>query len=179
MLRKTFVLCCYIAFMTSCGSSNQSGNHDHSHDEAHNHEHTHDHDSEHDHEAEHSPNPNQEDHDGQDAPMSHEITLNDGAKWEANQETTIGIERMLELIQEFPDRDDSQAYESLNSNLKNEFNLIFENCTMKGEAHNQLHNFLMPMNPMMNQLLAADLELQKKTLSDLTAHLKSYNGYFE
>ena len=70
-----------------------------------------------------------------------DVTLNNGIKWEANPETSTGVDNMIQLMNSFTQTDNNNSFIELESNLSNEFNLIFKNCTMKGEAHNQLHNY--------------------------------------
>ena len=166
MIQKTLVFCISLALMISCGSTPKEATHDHKHDEAHDHGHDHDHGAPRT--AEDVPD------DGVST-----VTLNNGAKWKANQETTDGIAQMQRLIEGFTDIEDVEAYESLKSDLTNEFSLIFENCTMTGEAHNQLHHFLLPMQEMFDNLVSGDLETQKQTLHDLDERLKTYETFFE
>ena len=74
------------------------------------------------------------------------IALNDGKRWNANPETTEGINNMKEIMNNFTNKSSLKAYELLTEHLILEFSKVFEKCTMKGEAHNQLHNFLIPIN---------------------------------
>ena len=69
------------------------------------------------------------------------LSLDNGKLWLANQETTIGVNNMIELMSTFTEKDSVESYGKLTEQLKSEFTTIFEKCTMKGEAHNQLHNF--------------------------------------
>jgi len=71
------------------------------------------------------------------------VSLNDGQLWEANPETTQGIKNMQQLMADFSI--DSGNSEELIVHLKDEFALIFKKCTMTGEAHEQLHNYLIPL----------------------------------
>lgn len=108
-----------------------------------------------------------------------DVTLNNGSKWEANPETTTGIDNMIQLMNAFTQSEDSGSYLELESNLSNEFSLIFKNCTMKGEAHNQLHNYLFPMKDLFEGLKSSDLNAQKENFKNLNAHLAMYSTYFE
>ena len=53
--------------------------------------------------------------------------------------------------------------------LLSEFNLIFEKCTMTGDAHEQLHEYLIPIN---NQLVGL-----KNCESGCTEEVEYLNGY--
>jgi hypothetical protein len=50
---------------------------------------------------------------------------------------------------------------------------------MKGESHNQLHNYLLPMKVQYDILSSHDLSASKEAYQDLTKHLTVYKNYFE
>lgn len=108
-----------------------------------------------------------------------EIVLDEGKPWIANPETTVGINNMLMLMDTFKGSDDHKAYKDLASNLSDEFQMIFKNCTMEGEAHNQLHNYLLPMKDMFDGLESKEISVQKQSFETLKAHLISYPNYFQ
>ena len=108
-----------------------------------------------------------------------EIVLDNGKQWTANPETTSGINNMIKIMDGFTSTEENQDYKNLTSSLTDEFQLIFKNCTMQGEAHNQLHNFLLPMKEMFEGLKSKDSSVQKETFETLKAHLKSYPNYFQ
>lgn len=64
---------------------------------------------------------------------------------------------------------------ALKAGLEEEFALIFERCTMTGESHNQLHNYLLPIHQEMS-----DIDFSKsEELDELKAYLGTYKNYFE
>jgi hypothetical protein len=108
-----------------------------------------------------------------------ELKLNNGNLWEANAETTEGINAMLQLMENFKDVENPEAYATLKENLESEFKTIIKECTMTGEAHDQLHVFIVPMKDLFNGLTASDIENSKTHFNKLNAHLKTYKNYFE
>ena len=101
------------------------------------------------------------------------VSLNDGQLWEANPETTAGIKALQQIIS------DSKSDESasvLKEKLDAEFALIFKNCTMKGESHDQLHNYLLPLKWKINTIEETNKEEIKKEIS---AYLEEYPLYFK
>ncbi|MBK7618062.1 MAG: hypothetical protein IPJ10_01800 [Flavobacteriales bacterium] len=129
----------------------------------------------------HPDTPVAEDHDHAEADHDHaeaeaeipEVTLDNGKRWIANAETTEGIAKMSALITNYdPATGDPKA---LKAGLEEEFALIFERCTMTGESHNQLHNYLLPLHQDMS-----DIDLTKSEELDLLkAYLGTYKNYFE
>ena len=107
------------------------------------------------------------------------LKLNNGDLWMANAETTEGIEQMKQLIANFNDTENMEAYAELKTKLEAEFGTIISKCTMTGEAHDQLHNYLLPMKPLFKDLAAEDLETRKAALEKLTKHLSEYSAYFK
>ncbi len=107
------------------------------------------------------------------------VTLNNGELWLANPETTEGIQKMKKRMSLFNDSDNLEAYVILKASLEEDFTELFEKCTMKGEAHNQLHNYLFPILELFDGLESSDLVVCKKSFSELNIHLNEYSNYFK
>lgn len=107
------------------------------------------------------------------------VELNNGERWKANAETTMGIENMISRMQSFSEKENSLGYHHLKDSLESDFTEIFQKCTMKGEAHNQLHNYLKPMIDLFEGLDSEELEHNKKSFFTLNEHLHIYKNYFE
>jgi hypothetical protein len=130
---------------------------------------------------------NQDAADAQDTIVHHEeqvqqaspVSLNNGKKWIANSETTEGIKKMTALMTEFTHQPEANDYKSLKVQLETEFNLILQKCTMTGEAHEQLHKYLIPMAEMFKKLNSEDMEVCHKAFDELKQHLTEYENYFQ
>ncbi len=107
------------------------------------------------------------------------VTLLNGQKWKANPETTAGIRNMKDLLEKFPAAPKLEDYHMLRVSLEKELNQILEKCTMQGEAHTQLHNYLLPMRENFEKLGAANPEECRAGLESLQKHLEEYQDYFE
>ncbi len=107
------------------------------------------------------------------------LVLDNGQPWKANKATTEGVIKMGVLLEEFSEKKSVEAHQQLTENLKVVFTHIFQECTMKGEAHNQLHLFLIPINDLFEPLSSNDLALCQDSFKKLEAHLKIYKTYFE
>tara|TARA_R110001583_G_scaffold179295_1_gene335862 strand:+ start:140 stop:601 length:462 start_codon:yes stop_codon:yes gene_type:complete len=108
-----------------------------------------------------------------------ELKLNNGNLWEANAETTEGVNNMIVLLTNFSEKENIEAYATLKQNLEKEFGTIITKCTMKGEAHNQLHLFLMPMKELFNGLASSNIDTCKESFNELNKHLTNYARFFE
>lgn len=107
------------------------------------------------------------------------LQLDNGKLWEANLETTAGIDNMKLLIKSFTERENMEAYAKVKQNLEKEFGTIIAKCTMTAEAHNQLHKYLIPMKDLFDGLAASDLETRKTSLNKINTHLEAYAKYFK
>ncbi len=101
------------------------------------------------------------------------VTLDNGKLWIANPETTQGIHNMQKILSE---RKQEASGAVLKEALEKEFEMIFEKCTMEGEAHEQLHNYLLPLKRKLNQL---DGTNDAEVLTDIESYLKEYPNYFK
>ena len=106
------------------------------------------------------------------------IQLDNGKPWLANAETTTGIQHMQMLVNNFPDDADLTTCRVLKSELETKYNFIFEKCTMTGEAHEQLHAYLLPMKDMISRVDSQDPEVSKAAVAELKKHLALYGKYF-
>ena len=102
------------------------------------------------------------------------VSLNEGRLWTANTETTQGIKNMQQLIADYSF--ESGNSEELLSLLKAEFTMIFKKCTMTGEAHEQLHNYLIPLKTKINSLSKG---FTNENRTDLNNYLEDYFNYFQ
>lgn len=100
------------------------------------------------------------------------VSLNKGQLWKANPETTAGINALRKIILESSQEESASI---LKEKLKSEFVLIFKKCTMKGEAHNQLHNYLYPLKLKIDSLKDSNKADIKK---EIIAYLDEYSLFF-
>ena len=100
------------------------------------------------------------------------VTLDNGQRWKANPETTSGIANMVGILGAYEPASGDPA--ALKAALEEEFGLIFERCTMEGEAHEQLHNYLLPIHHQLRDFTATE-----EQHAALSAHLAAYGDHFE
>lgn len=108
-----------------------------------------------------------------------EIVLDNGAKWEANIETTKGVSDMITLIKENKETT-LEAYLALAKKLNDRNNILIKECTMQGPSHDNLHVFLHPLIEKINALLEVESTSDaKKILSSISENLDAYTTYFK
>lgn len=104
-----------------------------------------------------------------------QVELDNGEKWQANSETTEGIDNMLLAVNNTADSE-TPDYLILKDNLEKEFMVILEKCTMTGESHDQLHNYLLPLKAKYDQL---ETSSTKQDIEELNHYLSTYRSYFK
>ncbi len=114
-------------------------------------------------------------HDSSEAP----VVLNNGKQWIANPETTVGINNMINIMDSFSEKDNVAAFKKLTQDLQEELDGIFKKCTMDGEGHNQLHNFLIPVKNLLEDMGSSDLSKCRESYEKLRRHLSDYNKFFK
>ena len=129
---------------------------------------THDHPQEHADQADH--------HEHETAIQAQTVRLDNGARWKANPETTAGIESMQ--LQRANFSGDDAAVSALAAGLQQSFQEIFDKCTMTGASHEQLHNYLMPLNVHLKELAECTTGCNAH-VDHIEEYLHTYANYFE
>ncbi len=104
-----------------------------------------------------------------------EIKLDNGYKWQANPETTEGVDKMLSLVKS-SDPKTVEDYHSLASKLNEDKNFVVKKCTMEGPSHDNLHIFL---HPLIEKIEALNKVSTKDEGAQVTKSIKeNLDGYY-
>src|SRR5690606_30350897 len=90
-------------------------------------------------------------------------------------ETTQGIQSMIVLTDSYL-ANPSPDLNLMKENLTSELTGIFQKCTMKGESHDQLHNYLLLLKKKIEALSSSG---DVQTIEDIKIYLETYKDYFE
>lgn len=108
-----------------------------------------------------------------------ELKLDNGKKWIAYAETHKGINLMDAIISAFK-KENKNGYVILGNDLSKHTGYIIENCSMKGEPHNQLHVVLVPMLDEISILRdQTNIIDSKKALNKLERLILAYSKHFK
>ncbi|HUH19400.1 hypothetical protein [Albibacterium sp.] len=116
-----------------------------------------------------------EDHKAGLIPLEDQVKLDNGEKWIANIETNEGIDNMLAMVKKEKSKE-TPDYVMLKERLDKEFNVLLEKCTMTGESHDQLHNYLLPLKAKIDKL---DPNSSKEAIEEIENYLLTYYDYFK
>ena len=106
---------------------------------------------------------------------SETIQLNNGEKWKVDDNMMIHIRNMEKDVVHF-DQEKSTNYSLLANKLKTNIDILTSNCTMKGQAHDELHKWLVPY------IELVDLFSKEKSANQFTEIQNSFltfNQYFK
>ena len=108
-----------------------------------------------------------------------EIELDNGKKWEANLETTRGVDKMLILLEEIEIKT-VEDYHLLASRLNDEKNIVVKECTMEGPSHDNLHVFLHPLIEKIDALgKVPNKDKGAEIAESIKENLNGYSNYFD
>jgi hypothetical protein len=108
-----------------------------------------------------------------------EIKLDNGSKWEANLETTEGVDKMLNLVKT-SDPKTVEDYHTLASKLNEDKNYVVKKCTMEGPSHDNLHVFLHPLIEKIEALgEVSTTDEGAKITASIEENLEGYYNYFQ
>ncbi len=110
---------------------------------------------------------------------SNEIVLNNGEKWKVDDKMLVHIRNMENDINSFENTSNTD-YKELAKNLQSNLDLLTSNCTMKGQAHDELHKWLLPYIDMVNEFSETKnkQELQEQ-FKKIQSSFLTFNQYFQ
>lgn len=108
-----------------------------------------------------------------------EIQLDNGSKWRANSESTIGVNNMKKHIKD-QSLKSVEDYHHLAALLNEEKNYVVKECTMEGASHDNLHVFLHPLIEKIDALGKVENKTEGAELvKSIEGNLDGYFDYFQ
>jgi len=113
-----------------------------------------------------------------------QLSLNNGAKWEADEPTYNGMKAMRLTMTNFSTVHSNattvEEYQTLGNQLGKITKEIIAKCSMKGPDHDQLHIVLAPMLDNVGVIkTGTDIYLIRKNADGLEKHLEEFFDHFE
>lgn len=108
------------------------------------------------------------------------LYLNDGKPWKINEEMKPYLTKSKEILKTYNNNENDTNYESLSLFLKEQNNLLIRSCTMTGEAHDVLHEWLMPHLELTAALEKAESQEEADNIiHDLYNSFVDFNKFFK
>ena len=153
MKKKIILIPAIALFLFSCGNASNEKSEDLSEIETHD-EHHHDHESE-------------------------AIELNNGEKWTVDANMLTHIRTMENDVISFA-KVEQKDYKVLSEKLQASIDLLTSNCTMTGQAHDELHKWLLPYIDLVKELSEAINEAEAlQQFENIQTSFTTFNQYFQ
>ncbi|MCG3165392.1 MAG: hypothetical protein POELPBGB_01155 [Bacteroidia bacterium] len=107
------------------------------------------------------------------------IELNNGEKWEVDDNMLVHIRNMENDVQEFATAG-QKNYTVLSDKLQKNIDLLTSDCTMKGKAHDELHKWLLPYIDLVKELSETEDQTEAaKQFQNIQTSFITFNQYFQ
>ncbi len=116
--------------------------------------------------------PNMETHEHSDAEA---IQLNNGKKWKVDENMMVLIRDMEKEVAS-NDNQKPENYQMVIDSLAKNIDLLTSNCTMKGQAHDELHKWLLPF---IDLVKAFSKDKSAENFAKIQHSFTTFNTYFE
>ena len=109
------------------------------------------------------------------------LTLDNDKKWTANQETQVGFEKIRDRLKSFTTQKESTLsdYNNLGKELQIMIDNVVQQCTMKGQSHEELHKLLVPVIGNIKDLKGDDLGSCQDAVEELKLLAATYFEFFK
>ena len=106
------------------------------------------------------------------------LVLNEGQPWEVIETMIVYIRSMEKNVSSF-NGSTINDYQALSTSLKDDIDLLTSNCTMTGQAHDELHKWLVPYIGMVNDISDSSTDEEAKSqYQNIVRSFKTFNKYF-
>ena len=110
---------------------------------------------------------------------SEAIELNNGEKWQVNANMITHIRNMENDVVSYA-KVEQKDYKVLSEKLQASIDLLTSNCTMTGQAHDELHKWLLPYMDLVEELSEAINEAEAlQQFENIQTSFTTFNQYFQ
>jgi len=107
-----------------------------------------------------------------------EIVLNNGQKWKVDDSMIVHIRNMEKDVNSFEAKS-FDDYVVLAEKIAVNLDLLTSNCTMTGQAHDELHKWLLPFIDLSDEFSASKTEEAAAIYQEIKTSFITFNTYFE
>lgn len=104
------------------------------------------------------------------------IQLNNGKKWKVDDAMLVHIRNVEKIV---TDTTGPVNYVAAGDSIAQHLELLTSSCTMTGQAHDELHKWLLPFLDLSEELSEQDGREADSTLNEMKTAFSVFNTYFE
>lgn len=110
---------------------------------------------------------------------SEAIQMDNGKKWKVNDDMMVHIQNMEKDVNSFESKSGAD-YASLAKKVETNIELLTSSCTMEGQAHEELHKWLLPFIELSNGLTKSKSEQESaEYFQKIKDSMSTFHTYFE
>lgn len=106
------------------------------------------------------------------------VTLNNGVKWEVDDQVSSAIMLMQKTIKELPSSEEARNYPALKEDLESQFTVAVSGTSLTGDALTQYENYMSTIKLLFEDLVSPDAATRQEAVQKLSKHLDTFNNYF-
>ncbi len=108
------------------------------------------------------------------------LLLNDGQKWKVVDHMMDELRQIEEIVIASNPIESTIVIDDIADSLIVHLDLLTSNCTMQGQAHDELHKWLVPFINLVNEFAKNEDEaIAKEQLKEMKHSFEEFNTYFE
>lgn len=111
----------------------------------------------------------------------HEVLqLNAGKKWKVDDHMMDELRELEAIVNTANRSENTMSLDAIADSLIVHLDLLTSNCTMTGQAHDELHKWLVPFIDLVNEYANYEEEITaRKQLVEMKERFQEFNSYFE
>lgn len=113
-------------------------------------------------------------------PDDEALQLNAGKKWKVDDHMMDELRELESIVNHSNRKENTMSLDAIADSLIVHLDLLTSNCTMQGQAHDELHKWLVPFIELVNEYANyEDESVAKQQLIEMKSRFLEFNTYFE
>jgi hypothetical protein len=113
-------------------------------------------------------------------PDDEALQLNAGKKWKVDDHMMDELRELESIVNHANRKENTMSLDAIADSLIVHLDLLTSNCTMQGQAHDELHKWLVPFIELVNEYANYEKEsVARQQLIEMKSRFLEFNTYFE
>lgn len=112
-------------------------------------------------------------------PDDEALQLNAGKKWKVDEHMMDELRELESIVNDANRKENTMSLDAIADSLIVHLDLLTSNCTMQGQAHDELHKWLVPFIELVNEYANYEDEtVAKHQIKKMVSSFEEFNAYF-